>query len=85
MDTTELDFELSTLGPLSQAARRKGFERFSALAEYVRTLTYGRVSGSVPVAVLDEEQGTCSSKHALLALIRRRHRTWRRWRSRSVK
>ena len=65
----ELDFQLSCVGRLSQVARRKGFNRFLTLAEYVNGLPYGRVVGTSPAAVLDQARGTCSSKHALLALI----------------
>src|SRR5688572_26927349 len=71
MSTMNLDFELSSTGQLSQIARRKGFDRFAALAEHVRALPYGRVVGTSPSAVLDEQRGTCSSKHALLARIGR--------------
>jgi hypothetical protein len=71
MNEMEVDFDLSSAGRLSQVAWRKGFKRFAALTEYVKELPYGRVVGTSPAAVLEEQRGTCSSKHALLALIAR--------------
>lgn len=34
--------------------------------EYVWRLPYGRIESQGPLAVLDEQRGTCSSKHVLL-------------------
>jgi hypothetical protein len=63
-----IDFSLSETGDLSQHARSMGFTRFLELAEFVRKLPYGRTRNPVSIfAVLEQQRGTCSSKHALLA------------------
>src|SRR5579871_3387862 len=72
MHESDLDFRIPTTGSLSRLARALGLQRFSDLAEYVRLLPYGRVAGQRPAhAVLLEQRGTCSSKHALLATVSR--------------
>lgn len=63
-------FALADSGPASRAAMRKGFASFEELAEFVRSLPYGRVGNAVdPLAVLTEGLGTCSAKHRLLATV----------------
>lgn len=69
MSEAGIDFRLSETGALSQLVRRIGFERFGALADYVQRLPYERIDGNSPSAVLEQQRGTCSSKHALLATI----------------
>lgn len=66
----DLNFELVGGSPVAEEVRRRGFDRFLALAEHVRQLPYGRPSCAEDIlAVLNEEQGTCSSKHCLLAAV----------------
>lgn len=49
-----------------------GIQSFSCLCERVAAIPYGRVGDpSNPLAVLDDNRGTCSSKHALLARMAR--------------
>src|SRR5260370_41156800 len=69
MNEADLDFALPETGALSRRVRQMGFERFASLADYVQRLPYARVDGSSPSAVLDEQRGTCSSKHILLASV----------------
>lgn len=66
----ELDFPIVGTGPAVEEVRRRGLDRFLALAEHIRQLPYGRPAGSRdPLAVLKEQQGTCSFKHPLLAQV----------------
>lgn len=68
--SAELNFEIVGGGPVAEEARRHGFDHFLVLAEHVRQLPYGRPSRARDVlAVLEERQGTCSSKHRLLAAV----------------
>jgi hypothetical protein len=69
MNKAEIDFLISSSGELSDRVRAMGLTRFLAVAEYIRSLPYGRVEGTLPSAVLDQGKGTCSSKHALLATV----------------
>ncbi|PCC99604.1 hypothetical protein [Halopseudomonas pelagia] len=68
--SSELDFELSKHGPLVEEVRRRGFDRFLALAKHVSQLPYGRPSNCEDfLAILKERRGTCSFKHRLLAAV----------------
>ena len=65
---TSLDFPITGTGALSSAVRAYG--RFAEVAEAVRALPYSRVRDTEKVlAVLDEQKGTCSSKHRFLAAL----------------
>jgi hypothetical protein len=65
-----VDFAIDGKGPASEAARNAGFQAFSALAEKIRSLPYGRPADRHdPAAVLKEGKGTCSSKHRFLAAL----------------
>jgi hypothetical protein len=65
-----LDFPIIGTGPLSQAVLSRGHTRFAQVAEAVRALPYGRVRDLESVsAVVDEQKGTCSSKHRYLAAL----------------
>jgi len=65
-----LDFPIADAGPLSRAARSRGYKNFIEVAETVRVLPYGRVQDSQdPLAVFEQHKGTCSSKHRLLAAL----------------
>ena len=67
---TTLDFQITGTGALSSAVRALGYRRFAEVAEVVRALPYGRVRDTEELlAVLDEQKGTCSSKHRLLAAL----------------
>lgn len=62
--------ELTAIGPISDAFRNLNISDFHAACHYVHQLPYGRnASRSDFKLVLSENQGTCSSKHALLALL----------------
>jgi hypothetical protein len=72
MNEADPDFAISATGNLSRQARALGLLRFPDLAEYVRLLPYGRIAGQRAAhSVLAEQRGTCSSKHALLAMVSR--------------
>ena len=72
MDMTEsrpLDFPIGDVGKLSRAVRSRGYRQFAEVAEAIRRLPYGRLNSEDDLAVLDEERGTCSSKHRFLAAL----------------
>lgn len=57
-------------GPASTRARSHGLDTFQAAARYVHAVPYGRTSDRGDyLAILDEERGTCSTKHAFLAAL----------------
>ena len=65
-----LDFPILGGGLLAEQVLGHGFDRFLALAQHVRHLPYKRPAGVRDLlAVLNEQQGTCSSKHRLLAAV----------------
>jgi hypothetical protein len=56
-------------GRVGSALRASGLTRFGAAANYVKSLPYGRTfQPADPLSILREHRGTCSTKHALLAL-----------------
>ena len=62
--------KLSPNKPISQKFLASGIFGFRDAVEYVHFLPYGRTSSRTNLLlVLDEKKGTCSSKHALLALL----------------
>ena len=64
--------KLSPNKPISQRFLAIGIDGFQDAARYVHFLPYGRTSNRTNLLlVLDEKKGTCSSKHALLALLAR--------------
>jgi hypothetical protein len=61
---------LSPRGPVGAAFLVIGPSTFRDAARHIAAVPYGRNSTrSDPLAVLREKRGTCSSKHALLALL----------------
>src|SRR2546422_875389 len=67
---TTLDFQITSTGALSSAVRALGYCRFAEVAEAVRALPYSRVRDTEELlAALDEQKGTCSSKHRFLAAL----------------
>lgn len=57
-------------GPLARLFVERGARTYREAADYVWRLPYGRNRDRTrPELVLEEGQGTCSSKHALLALL----------------
>jgi len=69
-DLPKLDFPLTGNEPLSAAVRALGFESFAEVAEFIRTLPYGRVADDEDqAAILRARKGTCSSKHRFLAAL----------------
>lgn len=62
--------ELTATGSISAAFQKLTITDFHAACHYVHQLPYGRnASRRDCMLVLSEKQGTCSSKHALLALL----------------
>lgn len=56
--------------PVSDAFLQAGIPTFVRACEQVKHLPYGRNSNRFnPLLVLQEQRGTCSSKHALLAML----------------
>lgn len=65
-----VNFHLEADGPYSKAFREKGITEFSQACSFVQQLPYGRnLSRNDFTLVLQEEKGTCSSKHALLVAL----------------
>jgi len=61
-------YELS-FGRVGSGLRASGLTQFGAAANYVKSLPYGRTfQPADPLSILREHRGTCSTKHALLAL-----------------
>jgi hypothetical protein len=57
-------------GPLAAAFIALNLEDYRSAACYLRGLAYGRNSNRTdPLAVVREQRGTCSTKHALLARL----------------
>ena len=67
-------FTLSPSGELGGRFLSSGLLDYRDAARYVRGLPYGRNSDRASHRlVLEEERGTCSTKHALLAALAREH------------
>ncbi|MBH8599222.1 MULTISPECIES: transglutaminase domain-containing protein [unclassified Thermoactinomyces] len=65
-----LDFCLQPVGEVSQAFQFLGVQTFQEASCYLQTLPYGRNADRVDArSVLREGKGTCSTKHALLAML----------------
>ena len=65
-----LKFQITDSGPVSREIIKRGFFEFYAFAEYIRSLPYSRTSDPMDIlTVLNENQGTCSGKHQLLATV----------------
>jgi hypothetical protein len=61
-------------GPVSGLFLERGFTDFSQAAEFIRSLPYKRNSSKEDSSiVLRENCGTCSTKHAVLALLASEH------------
>lgn len=68
------DFALDPARPIAARFAALGAHSFAGAARHVWELPYGRNSGRAdPTLVLGEGRGTCSSKHALLAMLAREH------------
>jgi hypothetical protein len=68
------DFPLTGPGAAARAARAAGLRTFREAAEHTWRLAYGRNSDRAdPLLVLREGRGTCSTKHAFLAMLAREH------------
>ena len=64
------DFPIVDAGPLSRATGLRGYGTFLDVSEAVRALPYGRVRDPAnALAALEEQKGTCSSKHRFLAAL----------------
>ena len=61
------NFIIKPNGPISEVFLKMGINDFQQACEYVKKLRYQRISiKSNLLLVLEERQGTCSSKHMLL-------------------
>ena len=68
------DFDLDATTELVSTCHEVGLRSFHSAVRHVRSLPYGRNSERLsPRNVLVEGRGTCSTKHALLARLARRH------------
>ena len=61
------DYQLTAKDKITFAIRQKGITSWNALCRYVQLLPYGRnyIRHNL-LLVIEEQKGTCSSKHALL-------------------
>ncbi|WP_124727904.1 transglutaminase domain-containing protein [Staphylospora marina] len=65
-----LDACLQPAGDISRAFQSMGVRTFREAARYVQALPYGRNTNRADArSVLREGKGTCSTKHALLAML----------------
>ena len=68
--SADLDFSLLSDGPLTCLARNNKLFTWRQLVAHVQALPYGRNANRSDFGlVLQEQQGSCSSKHALLQSI----------------
>jgi hypothetical protein len=64
------DFSLYANAPSSAALRNRGIQTFAEACVFVQQLPYARNTDKTnPLCVLDENCGTCSTKHALLKTL----------------
>ena len=64
------DFTIQSAGPISKTFIDMGFKKFSQATDYIKNLPYKRNSNkNNPLLVLEEKQGTCSTKHATLTRL----------------
>lgn len=62
----------SAAGPFTLLFEAAGIHDFAAAARHVLTLPYGRITDRNKLRlVLEESRGTCTTKHALLAVLAR--------------
>jgi hypothetical protein len=67
-----MDANILETGLVSRAFLDINVKTFLSACEYVKGLPYGRTTATDDfLSVLQERKGTCSSKHALLALLAR--------------
>lgn len=68
------DFSLKKNGPISRRIVGLNIHRFHDAIDYVGRLKYGRNSSKTNLlTVIDENKGTCSTKHALIKTILNEH------------
>jgi len=64
------DVSFSRNGPATEAFVGHGVRDLRAAAQCLREIPYGRISDRErPLLMLDERRGTCTTKHAALALL----------------
>ena len=64
------NFKIDSVGELSQQCIQMQLEQYAKLCEYIQSLPYGRnADRSNYKAILKEQKGTCSTKHAFLATV----------------
>ena len=64
------DVLLSRDGPATEAFARHGVRDLRNAAQCLRAIPYGRISHRErPLLTLDEHRGTCTTKHAALAML----------------
>jgi len=68
------NFPLAGDGTMTSLSRAVGIRDFAAAVHYVWQLPYGRIADRARLGlVLSEGRETCTTKHALLALLAREH------------
>ncbi|GAB4333977.1 MAG: hypothetical protein Kow0010_20770 [Dehalococcoidia bacterium] len=68
------EFDIRPGGIAAERALAHGYATFRAAADALWRLPYGRNSDRAdPLLVLEEGRGTCSTKHAFLAMLAREH------------
>jgi hypothetical protein len=67
---SSFNFKIKGTGPLSILCLDKGLNDFESICNYVQSLPYGRnTDRSNYHSVLNENKGTCSTKHAFLKQV----------------
>ncbi len=73
-ESSAINFLLIANAPVTNLLRDKGCVQFTDACNYVAQLTYKRnVNKENLVCIIDEQCGTCSTKHALLKRIAEEH------------
>jgi len=64
------NFALSAEAPLSKACQQQAIVDFHQAVDWINQLSYGRNSRKDQLeCLLDEQRGTCSTKHAFIAQL----------------
>lgn len=62
-----INFPIESVGMISKVSKALGYTSFEEVSAWVRALSYGRnADKSDPLCLLNEQRGTCSTKHLFL-------------------
>jgi hypothetical protein len=72
--TDNLNFEIHSVGVVAYGFLERGFHSFNDASLWVKNLPYKRNKDKTnPMAVFEDNCGTCSTKHALLKMLADEH------------